>query len=330
MLAVLDAIEQAGVDAWVEGGWGIDALVGVRTRAHDDLDLAVDAGDGGFERVVNALAALGYRRGLDDLPVRSGRRARRRSTGRSAPDPVPARRLAVQSGHTREYVYPADGFTLGRIGDRPVACLTARLQRDFHARYEPRPVDLHDLARLDVLERRSVRGRRRLGDPGRGQDERGGGPGGTLPRRRARRGRRAPAADPRGGTWAHEEPWTEAHRQLGVRTRAAGALADVFHGAGFVPVVDDVYVSRTRLDLLVASTVVRPVRLVVLAPELGVVLARDATRADKTVGDRWAHLDAVQRDELAGVGLWIDSSTQTLAATVDAVWHGLDDAIVAP
>ena len=150
MLAVLDAIEQAGVDAWVEGGWGIDALVGVRTRAHDDLDLAVDAGDGGFERVVTALAALGYRRGLDDLPVRlvvehaDGARVDLHPI-RFRPDGS-----AVQSGHTREYVYPADGFTVGRIGDRSVACLTARLQRDFHAHYEPRPVDLHDLARLDA------------------------------------------------------------------------------------------------------------------------------------------------------------------------------------
>ena len=32
--AVLDAVP----DAVVDGGWGVDALVGRQTRAHDDLD----------------------------------------------------------------------------------------------------------------------------------------------------------------------------------------------------------------------------------------------------------------------------------------------------
>src|SRR4051794_39757104 len=151
VLAALDAIERAGVDAWVEGGWGIDALIGRRTRAHDDLDLAVDAADGGFDLAVAALAALGYRPGLDDLPVRLGVEP---PDGRRV-DLHPLRFGAdgsgVQAGHTREFVYPADGFTTGRIGDRPVACLTARLQRDFHAHHEPRPVDVLDLAQLETI-----------------------------------------------------------------------------------------------------------------------------------------------------------------------------------
>jgi hypothetical protein len=37
----------------------------------------------------------------------------------------------------------------------------------------------------------------------------------------------------------------------------------------------------------------------------------------------------VQRAELAGVGLWVDSSALTVAQTVDAIWRGLDDAVVA-
>ena len=57
---VLDALDAAGVRAWVEGGWGIDALVGRSTREHDDLDLAVDAGAGGFDAAVAALETLGY------------------------------------------------------------------------------------------------------------------------------------------------------------------------------------------------------------------------------------------------------------------------------
>ena len=45
VLAVLGALEAAGIPAWIGGGWGIDALVGEQTRRHDDLDLAFRAED---------------------------------------------------------------------------------------------------------------------------------------------------------------------------------------------------------------------------------------------------------------------------------------------
>lgn len=36
---VLDRLEDAKIEAWLEGGWGVDALLGKQTRTHDDLDL---------------------------------------------------------------------------------------------------------------------------------------------------------------------------------------------------------------------------------------------------------------------------------------------------
>ena len=41
VLAVLDLLAGAGVEAWVDGGWGVDALVGAVTRTHSDVDLVV-------------------------------------------------------------------------------------------------------------------------------------------------------------------------------------------------------------------------------------------------------------------------------------------------
>jgi hypothetical protein len=41
VIEVLDALDSAGVEWWVLGGWGVDALIGEQTRAHKDLDLAV-------------------------------------------------------------------------------------------------------------------------------------------------------------------------------------------------------------------------------------------------------------------------------------------------
>ena len=41
----IDELELAGVDVWVQGGWGIDALLGEQTRPHDDLDVIIRADD---------------------------------------------------------------------------------------------------------------------------------------------------------------------------------------------------------------------------------------------------------------------------------------------
>jgi hypothetical protein len=41
--AVLDRLENDGVAVSVAGGWAVDALLGLVTRAHGDLDLAVDS-----------------------------------------------------------------------------------------------------------------------------------------------------------------------------------------------------------------------------------------------------------------------------------------------
>lgn len=148
VVAVIEALDAAHVRAWVEGGWGIDALVGHQTREHDDVDLAIDSAGDGFERAVAALTAMGYSVTIDDLPVRL---VVETSDGRSVdlhPLHFAVDGSAVQSGHARDYPYPADGFTIGRIGDRDVPCLTVALQIDFHSHYDPRPVDHHDLSHL--------------------------------------------------------------------------------------------------------------------------------------------------------------------------------------
>lgn len=45
VLYVLDILEAAGIEVWVHGGWGVDALLGEQTRAHNDLDIAIRTED---------------------------------------------------------------------------------------------------------------------------------------------------------------------------------------------------------------------------------------------------------------------------------------------
>lgn len=59
VLAVLGALRQAGVEARIAGGWGVDALVGRQTRRHADLDLVIR--DDELEVSLESLSQLGYR-----------------------------------------------------------------------------------------------------------------------------------------------------------------------------------------------------------------------------------------------------------------------------
>lgn len=77
VLEVLQAAQASGLTVWVDGGWGVDALLGRQTRPHGDLDLALAVGDAvAFE---DALTTLGYGRCGEEsatpwnyLMVRSG------------------------------------------------------------------------------------------------------------------------------------------------------------------------------------------------------------------------------------------------------------------
>src|SRR5262245_5858293 len=41
VVALLDLLEQHGLDVYVDGGWAVDALLGKQTRSHSDLDIAI-------------------------------------------------------------------------------------------------------------------------------------------------------------------------------------------------------------------------------------------------------------------------------------------------
>jgi hypothetical protein len=86
VIEVLDGLDRAGVRHWVGGGWGVVALTGRQTRAHRDLDLAVDAGD--LPACLVVLTGLGYTAETDWRPVLPGQ-----VTGRWWPAPQPAGRV---------------------------------------------------------------------------------------------------------------------------------------------------------------------------------------------------------------------------------------------
>src|SRR5262249_26092091 len=146
---ILLLFEQAGIDHWVEGGWGIDALLGAQNRDHGDLDLIVDAAR--RDEASGLLTAAGFEVIFEDPPGRCSfmddseraidlafavadrygdRWNLNRTMGRGEPD------------------YPFDCFTYGWIGGRKVPCLGPETQVAHHLGYEVEEVDRFDVELL--------------------------------------------------------------------------------------------------------------------------------------------------------------------------------------
>jgi lincosamide nucleotidyltransferase A/C/D/E len=149
VLEILDRLGAAGVSAWLDGGWGVDALLGQQTRPHDDADVVLALEQS--ERAIATLAGLGFAV-ADDL--RPTRLVLRDGTGRQV-DVHPVvfdragdgwqRRASPDGSDCR---YPAEGFVTGTVAGRVVGCLSAAVQLAHHTGYPPQGKDLQDMARL--------------------------------------------------------------------------------------------------------------------------------------------------------------------------------------
>jgi predicted kinase len=122
------------------------------------------------------------------------------------------------------------------------------------------------------------------------------------------------------------EPKEEAENQLLLRRRNICLLADSFADEGFVPVIDDVVVSKSVLERYESQLKTRPLLLVQLTPRLEVIEARDAAR-HKQVFETWSHLDDQLRSSMPRVGLWLDTSEMTAEETVNAILDRRSEAL---
>ncbi len=58
LVALYTLLQERGVQLWVDGGWGIDALLGEQTRPHKDFDALVQFND--LAVMTEALAERGF------------------------------------------------------------------------------------------------------------------------------------------------------------------------------------------------------------------------------------------------------------------------------
>ncbi len=145
VLRVLDALHLAEVAPIIEGGWGIDALVGRQSRVHNDLDLSVAADE--LNEAIHVLDVLGYSAVSTHTP---GWMRASTADGRSVELQPLTNDLHQHLEGGREFRYDRDhldgrGFIVGR----PVRCLNIEAHILNNAGPEPSErayADLHLLA----------------------------------------------------------------------------------------------------------------------------------------------------------------------------------------
>lgn len=146
VLPLLAALDDLGTTYWLDGGWGVDCLLGEQTREHSDLDLVVHRAD--VDQVRGYLDAEGYEVIRDWLPTSI---AFRSPSGREVDlhpvDPTPdggGDQVLPGDEGAWHYSPPVDGSIQGRS----LPCASAQDQVLMHTGYPPRAVDFEDVRRI--------------------------------------------------------------------------------------------------------------------------------------------------------------------------------------
>ena len=148
VLEVVGRLDAAGVRTWLDGGWGVDALIGRQTRDHDDLDLVIPLPDGDPAR--RALTALGFDLLEDEQTLCFVARDAndRRVDVHTVTFDAEGGALQRQQDGTF-WRYPPGSFTgLGRVDGNDLACLSPEAQILCHLNYEPDETDRRDMELL--------------------------------------------------------------------------------------------------------------------------------------------------------------------------------------
>ncbi len=135
-------MENLGVKIWIDGGWGVDALIEKQTRIHSDLDIAME--DRNLKKAVNWLVERGYKEVRRDNEwnfVLSD------EEGREIDFHV---FIFDENQHVIEGIKYPDGSLegIGRLGDHEVHCIPPDHIVRFHSGYKLRDSDFKDVKAL--------------------------------------------------------------------------------------------------------------------------------------------------------------------------------------
>ncbi len=147
---VLDILRAVDLEAWIDGGWAVDALVGAHTRQHSDLDLAVTRAS--FDPALRALAEYGFETVRDDgrhNQVCADPAGRIVDLHAFDPNVVTVGADGLRRHGGDGLAYEADGFDgAGTIDGSAVTCVSPAALIRYHTGYDIDADDWHDVRLL--------------------------------------------------------------------------------------------------------------------------------------------------------------------------------------
>ena len=144
VIAFVQLLSKNHIDVCIDGGWGVDALLGKQTRKHADLDIAVQHKD------VPKIRALLEARGYIDV-LRDDTRECNFVLGDDQGHLVDFHSYTFDEMCNLVFgvEYPYDSLKgTGTIDGYPVKCITPEWMVKFHTGYELDEDDYHDVKLL--------------------------------------------------------------------------------------------------------------------------------------------------------------------------------------
>jgi lincosamide nucleotidyltransferase A/C/D/E len=145
----LDLFDKLNIKVWIDGGWGVDALLGECTREHSDLDIIISWEDSAV--LTEALFA----RGFVDIYT-DDRKDRNFVMGHQSHGKIDFHVVELTAdggaiygpGEIDWIITQSELNAVGFIGGREVRCLSVDYQVRSHAGYTLQDTDFADLRAL--------------------------------------------------------------------------------------------------------------------------------------------------------------------------------------
>ena len=142
-------LEKQGITIWIDGGWGVDALLGEQTRPHQDLDIVIQ------QRDVPGLRALLEVRGYKEIKIEEVR-PWNFVLGDESGREIDVHVIVLVSNGDGIYgpaengqVYPSASLRgSGIIQGHTVKCISAEWAVKFHSGYQLKEKDFADVFAL--------------------------------------------------------------------------------------------------------------------------------------------------------------------------------------
>jgi len=149
VLSLYNAFQNKNIEVWIDGGWGVDALLEKQTRAHNDLDIVIQQID------VAKLRTLLESQGYEEIKLEIARPHNFVLADNQGHEidihviVLDVEGNGIYGPAEKGEMYPVDALGgTGSIAGRTVKCISPRWTINFHSGYKLKEKDYKDVSAL--------------------------------------------------------------------------------------------------------------------------------------------------------------------------------------